>query len=211
VEIHIQKRIPMAGGLAGGSTDAAAVLRALNRLLPKPLSMEQLCEIGGRLGADVPFCTVGGAMRTQGIGDVLTPVPSMPTCSLVIARRGEGVSTPWAYGRLDEIYADFADRSVCPASGLDTLLGALERGSLEGVCASVYNIFEDVVAAEKQDVTSLREEMLRHGALTARMSGSGPSVFGIFATEQAASEARDALLNLGADAFVCTPFAQNFS
>ena len=210
VEIHIQKRIPMAGGLAGGSTDAAAVLRALNRLLPEPLSMERLCEIGGRLGADVPFCTVGGAMRTQGIGDLLTPVPSMPDCYLVIARRGEGVSTPWAYGKLDGIYANFADRTVCPASGLETLLGSLESGSLEEVCASVYNIFEDVVAAEKQDVTLLREEMLRHGALTAHMSGSGPSVFGIFATEQEASEARDSLLNLGADAFVCTPFAQNF-
>ena len=211
VEIHIQKRIPMAGGLAGGSTDAAAVLRALNRLLPKPLSIERLCEIGGRLGADVPFCVVGGAMRTRGIGDILTPVPSMPDCHLVIARRGEGVSTPWAYGKLDEIYADFADRSLCPDSGLKRLLGALEEGNLEGVCASVYNIFEDVVAKEKPDVTAIRREMLLRGALVSRMSGSGPCVFGIFDCEQAATSARDSLQSLGADAFVCAPFAQNFS
>lgn len=211
VEIHIEKHIPMAGGLAGGSTDAAAVLRALNRLLPKPLSMHTLCEIGGTLGADVPFCTVGGAMRTRGIGDELTPVPSMPDCAIVIARRGEGVSTPWAYGRLDEIYADFSDRSLCPASGLDKLLTALEQSALDGVCASVYNIFEDVVAREKPDVTVLREEMLRCGALVSRMSGSGPSVFGIFATESEAKGAKEALLQMGADAFVCKPFAQNFS
>ncbi len=210
VEIHIEKRIPMAGGLAGGSTDAAAVLRALNRLLPTPLSMERLCEIGGRLGADVPFCTVGGAMRTRGVGDELTPVPSMPDCFIVIARRGEGVSTPWAYGKLDEMYANFADRTACPASGLENLLHSLERGSLEGVCESVYNIFEDVVAEEKEDVTALREELLRKGALSARMSGSGPSVFGIFASEKDADKARNALLEMGADAFVCRPFSQNF-
>ena len=211
VEIHIEKRIPMAGGLAGGSTDGAAVLRALNRLLPEPLSMETLCEIGARLGADVPFCTVGGAMRTRGIGDLLTPVPSMPNCHIVIARRGEGVSTPWAYGKLDEIYADFSDRSLCPESGLDQLLSALEEENLAGTCASIYNIFEDVVAKEKPDVTAIREELLRRGALVSRMSGSGPSVFGIFESEDAARDAKDALENLGADAFVCAPFAQNFS
>ena len=211
VEIHIEKRIPMAGGLAGGSTDGAAVLRALNRLLPEPLSMETLCEIGARLGADVPFCTVGGAMRTRGIGDLLTPVPSMPNCHIVIARRGEGVSTPWAYGKLDEIYADFSDRSLCPESGLDQLLSALEEENLAGMCASIYNIFEDVVAKEKPDVTAIREELLRRGALVSRMSGSGPSVFGIFESEDAARDAKDALENLGADAFVCAPFAQNFS
>ena len=211
VEIHIQKKIPMAGGLAGGSTDAAAVLRALNRLLPTPLPIGRLCEIGGRLGADVPFCVVGGAMRTRGIGDLLAPVPSMPSCHIVIARRGEGVSTPWAYGKLDEIYADFTDRSLCPASGLDCLLDALDCGSLDGVCASVYNIFEDVVAAEKPDVTAIREEMLRRGARVSRMSGSGPCVFGIFDSEDAAACARDSLLALGADAYLCAPFAQNFS
>jgi 4-diphosphocytidyl-2-C-methyl-D-erythritol kinase len=135
----------------------------------------------------------------------------MPDCHLVIARRGEGVSTPWAYGKLDEIYADFADRSRCPDSGLDRLLDALEKGSLADTCASVYNIFEDVVAREKPDVTAIREEMLRCGALASRMSGSGPCVFGIFDSEGAATSARDSLQSLGADAFVCAPFAQNFS
>ncbi len=211
VQIHLQKRIPMAGGLAGGSTDAAAVLRGLNRLLPDPCEIEKLCEIGSRLGADVPFCVVGGAMRTRGIGDVLTPVPSMPDCYIVIARRGEGVSTPWAYGKLDEMYDDFRDGADRPDAGLPDLLAALERGSLDDACASVYNIFEPVVCQLQTDVTVLREEMLRRGAVVSRMSGSGPSVFGIFADKAAAETACGSLIGMGAEAFVCRPFAQNFS
>jgi 4-diphosphocytidyl-2-C-methyl-D-erythritol kinase len=211
VQIHLKKRIPMAGGLAGGSTDAAAVLRGLNRLLPQPCGIEKLCEIGGRLGADVPFCVVGGAMRTQGIGDVLSPVPSMPDCFIVIARRGEGVSTPWAYGKLDEIYENFRVGADRPDSGLPVLLGGLETGSMEKICSSVYNIFEPVVSQLQGDVNLLRETMLREGALVSRMSGSGPSVFGVFAQERSAEQACRELLEMGAEAFVCRPFSQNFS
>ena len=211
VHIHIQKRIPMAGGLAGGSTDAAAVLRGLNRMLPKPYSMEELCALGSKLGADVPFCIVGGAMRTRGIGDVLTPVPSMPDCSIVIARRGEGVSTPWAYGKLDELYHNFNADTLRPDSGLPQLLTALEKGNLSAVCDSSYNIFEPVVSELQGDVTLLREEMLRHGASLSRMSGSGPSVFGIFSSETQANSACESLRSMGAEAFVCRPFSQNFS
>ena len=208
--IYIRKRIPMAGGLAGGSTDAAAVLRGLNRLLPHPLSVSQLCQIGGRLGADVPFCIVGGAMRTQGIGDLLTPVPSMPDCAIVIARRGEGVSTPWAYGKLDELYENFREGANRPSAGLDRLLIALEQGDLNGICNSSYNIFEPVVSQLQADVTVLREEMNRNGATVARMSGSGPSVFGVFGDVKAAEFACKSLRNMGAEAFVCRPFSQNF-
>lgn len=211
VRIHLKKRIPMAGGLAGGSTDAAAVLRGLNRLLPTPLDIAELCKLGSALGADVPFCILGGAMRTQGIGDVLISVTSMPNCFIVIARRGEGVSTPWAYGKLDELYDGFYCGMRRPDSGLPQLLQALEQRSLEGVCAKIYNIFEPVVEQLQGDVAILREEMLRHGALTARMSGSGPSVFGVFETESYAYKACQALTEMGAEAFVCTPFSQKFS
>lgn len=211
VAIHIKKRIPMAGGLAGGSTDGAAVLRGLNRLLPVPMSISQLCQIGSRLGADVPFCIVGGAMRTRGIGELLTPVHSMPDCYVVISRRGEGVSTPWAYGKLDELYDDFRADAVRPNSDLDQLLIALDRGDLGGICNTVYNIFEPVVSQLQSDVSVLRAEMMKRGALTAKMSGSGPSVFGIFESEDAAESACIALQNMGADAFVCRPFSEKFS
>lgn len=201
----------MAGGLAGGSTDAAAVLRGLNRLLPNPCSMKDLCAIGSRLGADVPFCTVGGAMRTQGIGELLTPVPSMPDCYIVIARRGEGVSTPWAYGKLDELYENFRQGASRPDAHLDALLTALKDGSLDGVCTSIYNIFEPVVSQLQGDVSVLREEMTKNGAAVARMSGSGPSVFAIFSSQVQAEAACRALLEMGAVAFVCRPFSENFS
>lgn len=211
VEIELKKRIPMAGGLAGGSTDAAAVFRGLNRLLPKLFSVAELCEIGCRLGADVPFCIIGGAMRTQGIGEVLTPVPSMPDCHLVIAKRGEGVSTPWAYGKLDELYSDFDAASFRPDAQLPRLLSALKAQKLEDVCATSYNIFESVVSELQRDVSLIREEMLAKGALLSRMSGSGPSVFGVFASGEQAENACAALREMGADAHVCRPFSQNFA
>ena len=211
VEIKLQKRIPMAGGLAGGSTDAAAVFRGLNRLLPKPLTVSELCEFGCRLGADVPFCIVGGAMRTQGIGEVLTPVPSMPDCHLVIAKRGEGVSTPWAYGKLDALYSNFDPTATRPDAQLPRLLSALDSQDLEEICAASYNIFEPVVSELQKDVSLIRGEMLAKGALLSRMSGSGPSVFGVFSSEDQAEGACASLREMGADAYVCRPFSQNFA
>ncbi len=211
IGIFLEKHIPMAGGLAGGSTDAAAVLRALDRLCGSPLGRDELCRLGARLGADVPFCIVGGCMRTQGIGDVLTPCTPMPACSVVIARRGEGVSTPWAYGRLDELYGAFADPNILPDAGLDRLLAALEKGELSAVAGSIYNIFEAPVAAVQQDVGALIGLMKESGAVASHMSGSGPSVFGIFADRETAVKACRKLLQMGADAHVCAPIATEFA
>lgn len=210
VRIDLQKQIPMAGGLAGGSTDAAAVLRALNRLTCYPLTAEELATAGLRLGADVPFCLTGGTMRTQGIGEVLTPCALLPECHIVITRRGEGVSTPWAYGRLDELYGSFAPGAARPDANLPALLGALEAGDLARVCAGVYNLFEPVVSEARRDVTVLRERLLADGALTARMSGSGPCVFGIFNDAQKALFAVKDLTGIGAEAFLCRPSAPEF-
>ncbi len=205
VEIFLEKSIPMAGGLAGGSSDAAAVLRALNTLFDTPLTTDELCALGSKLGADVPFCICGGAMRTQGIGEKLTPVPSMPTCKIVIARRGEGVSTPWAYGELDRRYGNFAEGTTRPSSNLPALLCALDQGDLGGVCDHAYNIFEDTVRSVRPDVGFLIEEMRKGGAILARMSGSGPSVFGIFENTEAAERVRQTLIDSDAEAYVCEP------
>ncbi len=205
VEIFLEKSIPMAGGLAGGSSDAAAVLRALNRIFEFPISTEELCVIGSKLGADVPFCICGGAMRTQGIGEILAPVPSMPNCKILIARRGEGVSTPWAYGELDRRYNDFAEGAERPDSNLPELLRALEKGDLGGVCDNAYNIFEDTVRSVRPDVGFLIRQIQDGGAILARMSGSGPSVFGVFENEEDAERVRRTLMDVGAVAFVCEP------
>ena len=203
----MQKKIPMAGGLAGGSTDAAAVLRALNRLLGEPFSTEALCEMGAKLGADVPFCIRGGTMRTQGIGEILTPLPPMPKTVIVIAKRGEGVSTPWAYGRLDALYGNFASGTERPACDVEVMLSALERQELSEICGAVYNLFEDVVSEQQEDVQILRRVMNDCGAVVSRMSGSGPSVFGIFADGASAHTACEKLRGMGADAHVCEPIA----
>ena len=210
VEIGLVKRIPMAGGLAGGSTDAAAVLRACNRLMGDPLTVEELCTLGARLGADVPFCIVGGAMRTQGIGEVLSSVPSMPMCHIVIAKRGEGISTPWAYGRLDALYSSFAEGTERPCSCLHELLAALEQGDLSGVCAHIYNIFEPVAEECRPDVSLIRRIMVEQGAAVSRMSGSGPSVFGVFLQERDAQNACSVLREMGAEAHICHPVAEEF-
>ena len=148
-------------------------------------------------------------MLATGVGEVLERVSDMPPCALVIAIGEKGISTPQAYAALDEKY-NFFNPATPADSAVHELIDLWQNDALSASCTCFYNIFEDVVAREKPDVTALREAMLRCGALVARMSGSGPSVFGIFATESEAEGAKEALLQMGADAFVCKPFAQNF-
>ncbi len=202
VVITIEKHIPMAAGLAGGSTDAAAVFRALNRLCGSPLTIEQLCELGARLGADVPFCIVGGCAIAEGIGERLTPHASLPDCTLVVACMGEGVSTPWGYGELDRMYDSFA---IPRSTENGEKLAALLKGGAVAteICKCFYNIFECVVPSVQPYVDRLKEAMLAHGAVGAMMSGSGPSVFGLFQSPEDAGAACDALKKTGAEAFVC--------
>lgn len=199
--IHIGKHIPMEAGLAGGSTDAAAVLRGLNKLYGEPFDMDGLCTIGARLGADVPFCIRGGTYLCEGIGEVLTPLPSMPDCHVVVARGGEGVSTPVAYGLVDEKW----DRDFTKSGGnYDSLYDALDRGDLHGMADFMYNIFEDVILPDHSVASRLREIMQECGAIGAMMSGSGPSVFGIFESQDDAKKAAEAAGEI-ARAFVCNP------
>lgn len=207
VRITIEKHIPMAAGLAGGSSDAAAVLRALNKLCGSPLSTEALCALGARLGADIPFCIVGGGALVTGIGECLEEVPTMPDVPLVVACMGEGVSTPWAYGKLDELHNSFAD--VKDSENQHTqILNALSEARIADACKAFYNCFEEVVPAVQPYVDRLKATMETSGAIRAMMSGSGPSVFGVFATEDAASEAVLRLREMGAAAFVCHPKAK---
>ena len=205
--IHIEKRIPAAAGMAGGSTNAAAVLVGLNHLFDRPLTADQLCEVGLTLGADVPFCIKGGAMITEGIGEILTPITPMPACELVVACGGEGVSTPAAYKALDTLYGNFDPAAYTPrADGLKTLKSALWQGDLTALCGSVYNLFETVVLPERPVARKIKETMLSSRAITAMMSGSGPSVFGIFPKGDGSAEtARKALAAEGIPAWVCEP------
>lgn len=207
VTVSIEKHIPMAAGLAGGSSDAAAVLRALNRLCGTPLSTEELCTLGARLGADIPFCIVGGCALVTGIGEGLEALPDMPDIPLVVACMGEGVSTPWAYGRLDALYDGFSK-----ADGTDTryqgVLSAFGDGRVRDACEGFYNLFEQVVPSVQPYVDRIKTVMNESGAVRSMMSGSGPSVFGVFPSTEAATLAVERLQKMGAAAFVCHPKAK---
>ena len=209
--IHIEKRIPAAAGMAGGSTDAAAVLVGLNDLFGHPLTPAALCEVGLTLGADVPFCVMGGAQITEGIGEALTPITPMPACELVVACGGEGVSTPAAYKALDTLYGTFDPAAYTPRTReLTTLKSALWQSDLTALCGSMFNLFESAVLPDRPVARQIKETLQACGAITAMMSGSGPSVFGVFpkgdgAAQSAAEKAREALEALGIPAWVCEP------
>lgn len=180
VRIFLDKRIPVAGGMAGGSADAAAVLAATNRVLGSPLQPERLLEIGRTLGADVPFCMAGGTALCTGVGDETAPLVNRLALPLLIVPSRESVSTPWAYAELDRAYGGFAAPRTRDAR-LDRLTAALADGDAAGVCRNLYNIFEDVILPHRPQAARAKQLLTEGGALAAMMSGSGPTVFGIFA------------------------------
>lgn len=198
VRIEIEKRIPVAAGLAGGSADCAAVLRGLNILFNKPFDANTLCAIGKTLGADVPFCILCGTRMAKGIGEVLSPLPDMPQCHIAVAI-GEGrVSTRAAFEKIDS----HTQRSI--RSGREAVR-ALESGSLDKISAALFNVFEYANDYE----ADIKTVMLNKGASSALMSGSGPSVFGLFGTAEKAEAAREELKARGFTAHVCVPVKAN--
>ena len=205
VDIHIVKRIPMAAGLAGGSADAAAVLRALNTLCPNSLSLDDLLSLGATLGADVPFCICGGSAYVTGIGDCMEKFPMMPKSYLVVACHGEGVSTPLAYGQLDQKYHFFSNFTAYDDYREKSIALQWKNGDLISSSKSFFNLFEEVVPTIQGSVEELKKIMRNQGAYFAMMSGSGPSVFGIFSSEVLAQKACEILKSMGATAYVCQP------
>ncbi len=202
--INIDKVIPSSAGLAGGSADAAATLLALNELSGDKLSLSELCALGAKLGADLPFCITGGACLVEGIGDILTTTDPMPDFPIVVAKKGEGMSTPAAYRALDEKYDNFVGYDAHKEL-LDKLTKTNEPISAHEYCERLFNIFEDVVEPERPDVTFIKDTMLSCGAAGAMMSGSGTSVFGIFDCETSAEATVETLRKQGADAYLCYP------
>jgi len=184
--IKIRKRIPVCAGLGGGSADAAAVLRALNRLYGTGLPAASLRELGERLGSDVPYCVSGGTALAEGRGERLTPLPALPPCHILLCKPGFSISTATLFRRirLDRI------RHRPDTAGL---LQALEGGDLAAVARRMYNVFEEVLGGERGEVEALKSALLDHGALGASMSGTGPTVFGIFDDREKAAAAFEAL------------------
>lgn len=200
--IRIEKNIPVAAGMAGGSTDAAAVLRILNRMTGEPFSADALASMSAKIGSDVPFCVSGGTKLARGRGEILSDIPSCPKMFLVVAIRGEHVSTPWAYGLIDTKFGDFSEHKT--EKELSLMKNALLCGDALSVINASYNIFEEPVSAHRPQVTALKNELMAYGAVRALMSGSGPSVIGFFDDEKVAQSAEKKLRESGTSAFFCT-------
>ncbi|KSV59736.1 4-(cytidine 5'-diphospho)-2-C-methyl-D-erythritol kinase [Acetivibrio ethanolgignens] len=182
VSIHLDKHIPVAAGMAGGSTDAAAALVGLNQLFQLGLTKEELMERAVRLGADVPYCILGGTALSEGIGEVLTPLPKLPECFVLIAKPPMHVSTKFVYENLS--------LDTLPSHpDIDGMTEAIQTGQLEGVISRMENVLESVTIPEYPVIGQLKDIMKNAGAKNALMSGSGPTVFGIFTEEAAANNA----------------------
>ena len=181
VKITIQKNIPVAAGLAGGSTDAAAVLTGLNRLWDLKLSREELMELGVQLGADVPFCILQQTARAQGIGEVLTPLQIGLDCRVLLITPNIGVSTALVYQQL--VVAEIKRHP-----GIDQVITGLEQGDLDRLVTYWGNVLEEVVFPRYPQVKQLKEVLKRHGAVHCLMSGSGPSVFALNPPEASIEE-----------------------
>ena len=183
VDISIEKNIPVCAGMGGGSSDAAAVLRAMNEMTGAGLSLAELAKIGERVGSDVPYCVLGGTALAEGRGEILTPLPPLPHCRVVICKPAFPISTPQLFGKVDV-------RKIVRRPDTAGLMTALEQGDLLGVARRLYNVFEDVLEPRKKaEIDSIKATMIDCGALGASMSGSGPTVFGLFDDEKSAQEA----------------------
>ena len=186
VKIHINKRIPIAGGMAGGSADCAAVLRGVNQLFQLGLTDEQLQEYGVKLGADVPYCIVGGTKRAQGIGEILTDLPTPPKCYVIIAKPDAFVSTKF-------VYSHIRPAQIENHPDIDGIIESIKAGDLYGMCEKIANVMEDVTIPEYPIIQKVKDILKSNGAVNALMSGSGPTVFGIYDDEEKATQSMDAL------------------
>lgn len=183
VEIKMKKFIPVAAGMAGGSSDAAAVLFGVNKMFGLGLSKQELMERGVRLGADVPYCIMRGTALSEGIGEILTPLPPMPQCRVLIAKPAVSVSTKHVYESLN-----LPSLGAEAHPDIDAMRAAIEKKDLSGVVSQLGNVLETVTIPENPVIQTLKDKMMEMGADGSLMSGSGPTVFGLF-TNQAAAQA----------------------
>ena len=186
VSIQLDKHIPVAAGMAGGSSNAAAVLFGMNRMFSLGLSQKELMERGVKLGADVPYCIMRGTVLAEGIGEILTPLSPMPKCYVLIAKPAISVSTKMVYEKLDS-------HEIEDHPDIDGILAGLKAGDLKKVAGSMGNVLERVTVDAYPVIDQIKKMMIKEGARNARMSGSGPTVFGIFEEKATARKAADAI------------------
>lgn len=188
VIIRLKKFIPVAAGMAGGSSDAAAVLFGINKMFRLGLSTRQLMERGVKIGADVPYCIMRGTALSEGIGEILTPLPPVPQCQVLIAKPGINVSTRFVYENLNA-------NQLLPEEhpDIDSIITSIRAGDIYGIANNLGNVLETVTVKEYPVIRQIKEKMMDYGSIGSLMSGSGPTVFGLFTSPKAAQEAYEEL------------------
>ena len=195
--IEIDKQIPVCAGTAGGSSDGAAVLRGLDWWFGTDYDPAELAKIGEAVGSDVPYCVLGNTALAEGRGEILTTLPALPDCAIVLCKPPFPVSTP-------ELFREIDHCKVHRHPDTEGVLRCLEEGDLRGIAMRMYNVFEDVLPkVRRREVEEIKNQMILHGALGACMSGTGPTVFGIFEDQTGAEEAYQALKGQYRDTFLC--------
>lgn len=182
IKIILNKYIPVAAGMAGGSSNAAAVLYGMNKMYKLGLSQQELMDRGVKLGADVPYCIMRGTVLAEGIGEILSPLPPMPKCQILIAKPPVSVSTKAIYEAIDS-------KEIEDHPDIDGIIEGLKKQDLNKIASSMGNVLEKVTIDMHPEIAQIKDCMLENGALGAMMSGSGPTVFGIFRSRRAAQEA----------------------
>lgn len=203
LSIDLKKYIPVAAGMAGGSSDAAAVLFGMNRMYGLGLSLESLMERGVKIGADVPYCIMRGTALSEGIGEILTPLPPMPPCYILVAKPAVSVSTKFVY---ENLHANELEHHP----NVDGMMEALKKQDLRALteCMKDGNVLETVTVPAYPVIQKIKDAMVSHGALVSLMSGSGPTVFGVFDSKQTAKKAYAALKrgHYAKQVFLTTPY-----
>jgi 4-diphosphocytidyl-2-C-methyl-D-erythritol kinase len=198
LSVILEKRTPAYAGLGGGSADVAALLRVLRDEYCPDLSGEALERIGLTVGSDMPFCVRGGTALAEGRGEILADLPPLPDCWLVLCKPDFGIPTPTLFARVD-------GEELTRRPDIDGMVSALRRGDLEGVAARLGNVFEEVLPEKYHEVFTIKRRLLDLGSLNAAMSGSGPTVFGIFREEKAAHRAEEALKKTYVQTYLAQP------
>ena len=189
IKVDLKKNIPVAAGLAGGSTDAAATIRAMNDLFGLGLTTDELAKLGARIGADVPYCIIYGTALCEGIGEILTPTAPCPPCPVLLAKPDEGVSTAYVYSHLK------LDGITHP--DIDAIITGIEKGDINEIARNMGNVLETVTMREMSVIGKLKQLMCDSGSIGSLMSGSGPTVFGLFETEEDMQRAYDNICGSG--------------
>lgn len=184
IYIDIVKRIPVAAGLAGGSSDAAAVLVGMNKLFKTGYSKKQLMEMGVKIGADVPFCIMRGTVLAQGIGEVLTPIKPLPYTHLLLVKPNISVSTA-------SVYKALQINTIKTHPQTESVVQAINKGDTDYIFSHMVNVLEGVTTKMHPEIEKIKAQMIEHGAISSMMSGSGPTVFGIFDSKKKAQLAAD--------------------